>query len=117
MAFAHLFGCFLEQHAVTAGDGGSNLPAISDDGRLVAFYSYAANLTSDDTDGYVDVFVRVAPTGTVPSAQGKAVAQSPLLLVKTRPVGVASATITFTVFVIRRHWSATASSVFASGGR
>ncbi|MFO8008731.1 MAG: tectonin domain-containing protein [Candidatus Brocadiia bacterium] len=41
----------------TEGDGGSWEPAISAGGRFVAFYSYAANLVSDDTNGEWDVFV------------------------------------------------------------
>ena len=34
------------------------MPAISSDGRYVAFASDATNLVSDDTNGYTDVFVR-----------------------------------------------------------
>jgi TolB protein len=65
------------------GDGGSNLPAISDHGRLVAFDSRAVNLTGDDTDGYLDVFVRdlVANTTTLvspASGAGGAKANHPL---------------------------------------
>ncbi len=33
------------------------MPSISADGRLVAFYSYADNLTPDDANGFSDVFV------------------------------------------------------------
>src|SRR5690349_15092004 len=33
-------------------------PAISADGRFVAFYSYASNLVHGDTNGLSDVFVR-----------------------------------------------------------
>lgn len=40
------------------GDDGSGVPAVSADGRYVAFYSYAGNLVSGDTNGYVDIFVR-----------------------------------------------------------
>lgn len=39
-------------------------PAISDDGRLVLFGSYAPNLTSDDQNGRADVFVRDLTAGT-----------------------------------------------------
>lgn len=35
----------------------SDLPAISGDGRYVAFYSYAENLVQDDSNQHVDVFV------------------------------------------------------------
>jgi Tol biopolymer transport system component len=45
------------------GDGDSFLPAISADGRIVAFKSAAANLVPDDTNGVVDVFVHDCETG------------------------------------------------------
>jgi Tol biopolymer transport system component len=40
------------------GDGGSTRASLSDDGRFVAFDSFARNLSSDDRDGGTDVFVR-----------------------------------------------------------
>jgi len=40
------------------GNDHSYLPAISDDGNLVAFVSSADNLVPADTNGHVDVFVR-----------------------------------------------------------
>jgi len=39
------------------GNGGSDYSSISADGRYVAFESYATNLVSGDTNGYIDVFV------------------------------------------------------------
>jgi Tol biopolymer transport system component len=36
----------------------SHQPSISADGRYVAFYSYATNLVTGDTNGFADVFVR-----------------------------------------------------------
>ncbi len=39
------------------GNGASNKPSISADGRFVAFHSVATNLVSGDTNGMVDVFV------------------------------------------------------------
>ena len=39
------------------GNSNSQNPSISADGRYVAFYSFASNLVSDDTNGYSDVFV------------------------------------------------------------
>ena len=54
-----------ERVSVRAGGGqarrtllGSGQPAISGDGRYVAFTSAASNLVSGDTNGAVDVFVR-----------------------------------------------------------
>jgi Tol biopolymer transport system component len=46
------------------GNGGSNVPSISADGRYVAFQSNATNLVSGDTNGSPDVFVRDRQTGT-----------------------------------------------------
>lgn len=49
---------------LTTGNGGSMTPSISDDGRYVAFNSYANNLvTTPDFNGTSDVFVRDRGTG------------------------------------------------------
>ncbi|MGN6546234.1 MAG: SdrD B-like domain-containing protein [Aureliella sp.] len=50
-------------------NSGSYHPAISSDGRFVAFQSYASNLVAGDTNGYSDVFVfdRQARTMTLVS--------------------------------------------------
>ena len=45
------------------GTGGSSAPAISADGRYVAFFSYASNLVAGDTIGVGDVFVHDRVTG------------------------------------------------------
>ncbi|MHB8789473.1 MAG: TolB family protein [Desulfobulbaceae bacterium] len=45
------------------GDGLSDLPALSADGRYIAFYSRATNLVSGDTNSYDDVFVHDRLTG------------------------------------------------------
>lgn len=45
-------------------DGDSSDPAISADGRFVAFQSSATNLVAGDTNGKVDVFVRDRALGT-----------------------------------------------------
>src|SRR5580765_8002845 len=45
-------------------NGESFIPAISADGRYVAFASDASNLVPDDTNGFRDVFVRDRVTGT-----------------------------------------------------
>ncbi len=45
-------------NALQAGDRESYHPAISADGRFIAFNSYATNLVSGDTNGAFDVFVR-----------------------------------------------------------
>jgi Tol biopolymer transport system component len=39
-------------------NGRSTNPSISDDGRYVAFVSYASNLVANDTNGYRDIFLR-----------------------------------------------------------
>jgi Tol biopolymer transport system component len=43
---------------IALGDDDSYLPAISDDGNLVAFVSAASNLVPHDTNAVIDVFVR-----------------------------------------------------------
>ncbi len=48
----------------TEADGGSTIPAISADGRFVAFESVASNLVGGDTNGLDDIFVRDRQTGT-----------------------------------------------------
>ncbi len=45
-------------------NGGSQSPAISYDGRYVAFVSNASNLVGGDTNGFTDVFVHDRQTGT-----------------------------------------------------
>jgi Tol biopolymer transport system component len=46
------------------GDGSFNeAPAISADGRFVAFYSDSTNLVPNDTNGVADIFVHELPTG------------------------------------------------------
>lgn len=43
--------------------GGSGSPAVSADGRYVAFNSNASNLVADDTNGVSDIFVRDTQAG------------------------------------------------------
>src|SRR5206468_1530708 len=45
-------------------------PAISADGRFVAFTSLSTNLVAGDTNGWQDVFVRDRPTGTTERVSG-----------------------------------------------
>src|SRR5438093_1242029 len=47
----------------TQGNGASTTPAISADGRFVAFTSLASNLVAGDTNGALDVFVHDRATG------------------------------------------------------
>ncbi len=44
-------------------NGASDKPAISADGRYVAFYSWSTNLVPGDTNGVVDIFIRDTQTG------------------------------------------------------
>jgi Tol biopolymer transport system component len=46
------------------GNAPSEWPALSADGRIVAFVSQATNLVAGDTNGYHDVFVHDRATGT-----------------------------------------------------
>jgi uncharacterized membrane protein len=61
-------GAFIERVSVatngTQANRGSYLPAISADGRYVAFVSLASNLVPGDTNGSGDVFVRDLRSGT-----------------------------------------------------
>jgi len=50
--------------AATQGNSESRQPAISSDGRFVAFESVASNLVPNDTNSQFDVFVRDVQTGT-----------------------------------------------------
>jgi Tol biopolymer transport system component len=47
-----------------SGNGHSDQPKISEDGRLVAFSSYASDLVTTDTNGERDIFVRDLQNGT-----------------------------------------------------
>ena len=47
----------LAADGTSPGNGYSNSPSISNDGRYVAFTSAASNLVPDDTNGWADVFV------------------------------------------------------------
>lgn len=49
----------------TQGNGSSDRPWISTNGRYVAFLSAASNLVSGDTNGVADVFVRDRQTGQI----------------------------------------------------
>ena len=46
------------------GTGGAALPALSFDGRFVAFHATSANLVAGDTNGFSDIFVRDRVAGT-----------------------------------------------------
>lgn len=47
------------------GNGDSTYPAISADGRYVAFMSYASNLVPGDTNSTADIFVKDTLTGSI----------------------------------------------------
>lgn len=49
--------------AGTQANNHSDDPVISDDGRFVAFYSYASNLVAGDTNNSIDVFLRDRQSG------------------------------------------------------
>jgi Tol biopolymer transport system component len=46
-------------------NGGSSEPAITPDGKYVAFISSASNLVADDTNGVDDIFVVTVATGAI----------------------------------------------------
>ena len=51
--------------AIVEGDGDSSAPAISSDGRYVAFTSAATNIVADDTNNRDDIFVMDRQTHTL----------------------------------------------------
>jgi Tol biopolymer transport system component len=66
------------------GQGSGGYPAISADGRYVAFVSYSAKLVRGDTNGAADIFVRDRRAGTTSrvsvarsGGQGNAISFSP----------------------------------------
>lgn len=46
------------------GNNNSYSPVVSNDGQFVAYYSYATNLVTDDTNDFSDIFVRDRVAGT-----------------------------------------------------
>ncbi|MEO3807700.1 S8 family serine peptidase [Sphaerisporangium sp. B11E5] len=54
----------------TPADSLSFAPSLSDDGRTIAFYTYAANLAPGDTNGQTDVYVRDLAAGTIERVSG-----------------------------------------------
>src|SRR5437867_3098602 len=57
----------------TQGNKASSDPALSADGRFVAFHSTASNLVAGDTNGATDVFVDDRQTGTTARVSAAAV--------------------------------------------
>jgi Tol biopolymer transport system component len=50
-------------NSTNGGNGGSDSPAISTDGRYIAYRSVATNLVPNDTNGVADVFLYDSATG------------------------------------------------------
>lgn len=72
----------ISQSGGTPANGASGAPAVSNDGRYVAFVSSATNLVPGDTNGVADVFRKDLVTGTLERLAGFGVAtnSSPVLL-------------------------------------
>src|SRR5438132_6325767 len=122
----------------TQGNGSSGLlsfafpPALSADGRFVAFVSFAANLVAGDTNGATDVFVHDRQTGTTErvsvasdGTQGDGTSSSSALSADGRFVAYHSAATTLVagdtngatdVFVHDRQTGTTERVSVASGG-
>jgi len=82
----------------TQGNGSSDSPAISADGRYVVFDSYASNLVPGDSNGGRDVFARDRQTGQTErvsvasdGAQGNRASHHPAISADGRYVAFASA--------------------------
>ena len=78
-------------------NGDSFHPAMSPDGRFVAFMSYASNLVTGDTNGVGDIFVHDRVTGTTDrvsvsstGAQGNAYSRMPAISLEGRFVAFES---------------------------
>ena len=70
----------------TEGNGNSNLPIISSDGRYIAFMSSADNLVANDTNAVEDIFVHDRQTGETTrvsvdsnGVEGNNLSQSPFI--------------------------------------
>ncbi|WP_439625355.1 Ig-like domain-containing protein, partial [Gemmata sp.] len=79
------------------GDGDSDQPSVSADGRYVAFASRASNLVPGDTNGAFDIFVKDTQTGavtrvstTAAGAQGDGDSDQPSVSADGRYVAFAS---------------------------
>ena len=84
------------------GNGDSRSPALSPDGRYVAFSSGATNLVAGDTNGVDDVFVRDRQAGSTErvsistaGAQGSAVSTAPAVSSDGRYVAFSSSSPEF----------------------
>src|SRR5438552_2411639 len=62
--------------------------------ETVAVLTIGSGVEYEAGTEYVVVIVRVAPAATVPSEQGQAVVQAPVLATKTSPEGSVSETVT-----------------------
>ncbi len=62
--------------AGVSGNDWSQEPALSHDGRYVAFYSRASDLLPGDTNATWDVFLRDNSTGTIPACLRRATAST-----------------------------------------
>ena len=81
----------------TQANGDSGDPAMSSDGRYVAFWSVASNLVAGDTNGYADIFVRDRQLGVTTrvsvasdGAQGDGISTRPAISGDGRYVTFAS---------------------------
>ncbi len=119
--------------AGVVGNGQSNDPAISKDGRYVTFRSQASNLVADDTNGTAwDIFVKDLQTGTVDrisvstaGVQANGASQNPLISADGRYVAFRSSASNLVtgdtngqsdVFVRDRQTSTTTRVSVATGG-
>jgi Tol biopolymer transport system component len=114
------------------GDVVGYKPAVSADGRVVAFASYAANLVAGDTNDTIDVFVHDRQSGVTTrvsvgsdGAQGNGISEAPALSADGRYVAFQSAASTlvpgdtngaFDVFVHDRVTGTTSRASVATGG-
>jgi Tol biopolymer transport system component len=96
-----------------AGQGNSDssgAPAISADGRYVAFFSHASNLVPGDTNGAYDIFVRDLLAGVTrrvsvgASGQGNRDSLAPAITADGRSVAFVSASFNLVTHDTNRAW-------------
>jgi Tol biopolymer transport system component len=93
------------------GDSYSGVPAISADGRFVAFHSLASNLVAGDLNGLDDIFVRDRQSGTTElasvatgGAQGNSWCGSPSISADGRFVAFESLASNLVAGDTNMHW-------------
>src|SRR5207244_770401 len=76
----------VDDNGTSAGNGSSDSPDISADGRFVVFRSVASNLVPNDTNAQADVFLRDLQAGTTTLLSGSSSGYGSANQRSTRPM-------------------------------